>query len=412
MWDITLYFGEEFPMLFDKITADPSDPIFDLQQIYKADPRSNKINLSIGVYKSSDLKTHAMRAVKKAEKILIESEPSREYLPIAGDEEFIDLCGHLVFGKHLWEKAEGRISGVQSVGGTSALKIAGEFLKRRACNQIFVTTPTWANHRPVFEKCGMDVLDVPYYDWKHHCLNFEKFYEFLSALKRGSIILLHPSCHNPTGADLSQHQWKVLSELFMTRGLIPFFDLAYQGLGRNLVDDCFAIRLFIEQGHDCFIATTFSKTFGLYCERVGALFVAAHNKKTAENIKSIFKTIIRTTYSNPPAFGARLMKTVLSISSLKTEWELEINEMRDRINAMREGLHKAFMEKSNKEFPYLIDRHGLFICTGAKKKEIEKLVEEHGIYLGLEGRMNLAGLTEQNCKIVAAALLSIEEKHA
>lgn len=393
---------------FEHVELVPPDPILGLQVAYNQDPRTTKVNLSVGVYKTPDLKTPILKTVKKAEALILENEKSKEYLPIDGDSSFTERSGQLIFGRGFWVKNNHRIHAFQSVGGTGALRIGADFLKQEIGSPIFISDPTWPNHRGVFTKAGLHVNTYPYYDIKKQHLEFDRFYECLSSMHPKSIAVFHACCHNPTGADLSLEQWQQVSSLCLEKGIIPFFDCAYQGFGKGVVEDVQPIRLFAEEGHEMLVASSYSKNFGLYAERIGALFVVAGSEKSAKHIGSKIKIIVRTNFSNPPLHGARIIAQILGHDHLKAEWETELAGMRERILEMRQAFTAAIMAKcKKKDFRYLNHRFGLFSFCGLEKMQVDRLISEYGIYMTGDGRINVAGLNEENMDYVVNSIAAV-----
>ncbi len=392
--------------MFENVSLVSPDPIFGLTAAFNADPRSNKVNLSVGYYRSEDLKTPLMAVVKRAEIEVVSKEKLAQYLPIQGDSSYIQHVGELVFGKALWGTSSARIASFQSVGGTGALCVGGEFLQQeKVGDTIYLPDPTWANHKNIFGHLGLQVEYYPYYCAKENGINFEKTYAFLSKLKSHSIVLLHACCHNPTGVDFSMEEWKRLSELFLSKKLFPFFDFAYQGFGKGIEEDAEPVRLFAKEGHEMIVAVSLSKNFSLYCERVGALFIIGETHKTAERIQSCVRKIIRAIYSNPPFHGAQVVSHILGTPALKQEWERELMTMRERISEMRNALTKALVAKcKKKDLNFLNKGSGFFCYSGLSQSLVERLTKEHGIYMTSDGRINLAGLNWDNVDYVASAI--------
>jgi len=390
---------------FDHVPLMPPDPILGLGAAFRADPRKEKINLSIGVYQTEDLKTPILHSVHAAELHLLESEQTKEYLPIDGSRLFVEKTGELLFGGALWHTEKTRIYGTQTVGGTSALRTGGEFLKQEGLSHMVVSIPTWPNHHGVFTRCGMHVGTYTYYDREEERLHFEALYKEMSRLEKGTVVLLHTRCHNPTGADLNIEQWKLLSDLFLEKGLFPFFDSAYQGFGEGLEEDAYPVRLFLEAGHEMFVASSYSKNFSLYSERVGALFVVTKSAKLIEAVSSRIRILIRTLYSNPPRHGALVVETILQSPTLKKIWEKELCAMRERITFMRTKLATGLIELTGHEkFRYLFDRFGMFSFLPLNKAQVEQLLVQEGIYMINDGRINVGGLNEKNLPKVIDAL--------
>jgi aspartate/tyrosine/aromatic aminotransferase len=395
-------------LFFHTITPAVLDPIFGLTVLFDADKRPDKINLGVGQYRNDQLETPVLESVKLAETFLLREEESKEYLPIAGDSAYLNRVGALVFGEFFWTREGARVSRIQTLGGTGALRIGGDFLKQEVGEKIAISDPTWPNHRGVFTRCGMVVEAYPYYDIHTQTLEFDRMVQYLRNLTPGTAVVLHACCHNPTGADLSMDQWKILLKIFKENGLLPFFDFAYQGFGISLEEDAKVIRLFAAEGMEMLVACSHSKNFGLYSERIGALYVVSESAKTAEAVQSKLKTIVRTNYSNPPRHGAAIIAHILSEPVLKKMWEQEVESMRSRIEKMRRLLVEALTERSLKRnYLYLSDRVGMFCFSGLKKAEVERLQKEFAIYMPLDGRINIAGLSEKNLLTVVDAITKV-----
>jgi aspartate aminotransferase len=395
-------------LFFHSVAPAPADPIFGLMAQFKADPRPDKINLSVGQYQNEQLQTPVLESVKLAETFLLREEQTKSYLPIEGDPAFIHKVGALVFGEFFWAGEGRRVSGIQTLGGTGALRIGGEFLKQEVGERIAISDPTWPNHRGIFTRCQMTVETYPYYDLHHHSLEFERSYQYLKNLTPGSVVVFHACCHNPTGADWSLDQWKKILKLFRETGLLPFFDFAYQGFGVSIEEDAKVVRLFANEGMEMLVACSQSKNFGLYSERVGALFVVSESEKTAQSVLSTLKAIARGNYSNPPRHGAAIVAHILSTPVLRKMWEQEVGIMRNRIERLREMLVEEIAGRSlKKDYRYLLERSGMFCFTGLKKEEVAKLQKDFAVYMTPDGRMNLAGLTQQNLSAVVDALTKV-----
>ncbi|MGH7889944.1 MAG: aromatic amino acid transaminase, partial [Thermodesulfobacteriota bacterium] len=329
-------------------------------------------------------------------------------LPIAGDSSFLNQVGSLVFGEFFWIGEGKRICAVQTLGGTGALRVGGEFLKQEIGERVAISDPTWPNHREIFKRCGMAVEHYPYYDIRKNGLEFERAFQFIKNLTPGSIVLLQPCCHNPTGADLSLEEWKELLKLLRENGLLPFFDFAYQGFGTSLEEDAKVIRLFMAERMPMLVACSNSKNFGLYSERVGSLYIVTETEQTAEKVLSKLRTIVRPNYSNPPRHGVQIVSHILSTPALKKIWEQEIKGMRERIQKMRREFVEQLAARSLKrDYRFLAHRSGMFSFTGLQKEEVKRLQQEFAIYMPLDGRINLASLSDQNLSYVVNALVSV-----
>ncbi len=392
-------------MFFEDVEEAPVDPIFGLTAAFNADLRATKINLSVGVYKTADLKTPMLESVKAAEKHLLEVEKTKDYLPIDGLKSYLDRVGELVFGD-FWRSKKECVSAIQTIGGTGALRIGGDFLRKEVSDRLYLSEPTWPNHRAVFTKCGFKLDFYPYYDRERKSVDFERMKDFLNDLEPKSVVILHACCHNPTGFDLTLDQWRQLSELFFSKQLFPFFDFAYQGFDRSLEEDAAVVRLFAEAGHEMLVASSYSKNFTLYSERVGALFAIANSEKTAKHLTSQLKILVRTTYSNPPRHGAEVVATILGDRSLREQWELELTKMRERIAEMRYAFARALIAK-NPRFLFLEASKGLFSFCGLEKTQVDRITKEFGIYMTNDGRINVAGLNWDNLDYVVNAIISV-----
>ena len=397
-------------LFFHTITPAALDPIFGLTALFNADKRPDKINLGAGQYRNDQQITPVLESVKLAETFLLREEVTKEYLPIAGDSAYLNKVGALVFGEFFWVGESKRVSRIQTLGGTGGLRVGGDFLKQEVGEKVAISDPTWPNHRGIFTSCKMVVDAYPYYDIRTQKLEFDRMVQYLKSLTPGTAVILHACCHNPTGADLSMDQWKVLLKLFKEHGLLPFFDFAYQGFGSSLEEDAKVIRLFAAEGMEMLVACSHSKNFGLYSERIGALYVVTESAKIAEAVQSKLKTIARANYSNPPRHGAAIVAHILSTPVLKTMWEQEVEGMRSRIEKMRRLFVEALASRSLKRsYLYLADRVGMFCFSGLKKEEVERLQKEYAIYMPLDGRINIAGLSEENLPTVVDAITEMNQ---
>jgi len=393
---------------FSHMETLPPDSVFELMWAFKKDPRPNKVDLSVGIYYNERLELEILQTVKKAEEALLQLEGEKAYLPIDGNACFIEETKKLLFGETLTLQLGGRLYGAQTVGGTAALRVGAEFLGKVFSGTIHVSDPTWANHPAIFAKAGFVAAPYPYYCKETHRVQVDKMLAYLEKLPPKSIVLLHGCCHNPTGCDLTQEQWKKVSSLMLKHKLIPFFDMAYQGFGEGLEEDAFAVRYFAEQGHEMFVSFSYAKIFGLYAERVGALLFLASDTKEAEIAATHIRALIRANYSNPPKHGAAVVAYVLSNPILQKLWRVELDNMRRRIMDMKELVYDILKEKvSSKNFNYLCDTKGMFCFTGLNTMQVERLIEEFGIYLLKTGRINVTGLNENNCSYVGEAIAKV-----
>lgn len=395
--------------LFAAVEMAPRDPILGLNEAYNADPRSNKVNLGVGVFFDDNGKIPLLAAVKQAEKARLEAMPARGYQPIEGLAAYNQAVQNLLFGADSSLLAEGRVLTVEALGGTGALKVGADYLKRLLPNtRVYISDPSWENHRALFESAGFPVESYPYYDAATRGVNFSGLKSTLGNLPAGSIIVLHACCHNPTGADLTKEQWGEVVELCSSRQLIPFIDMAYQGFSEGIEADAIAPRLFAQSGLSFFVSSSFSKSFSLYGERVGALSIVTANKDESARVLSQVKRVIRTNYSNPPTHGGAVVAAVLSDPQLRKMWDDELAGMRDRIRAMRTSLVAKLKERGVKQdFSFVTQQRGMFSYTGLNPAQVERLKDEFGIYAVSTGRICLAALNTRNIDYVADSIAAV-----
>jgi aromatic-amino-acid transaminase len=387
----------------------PRDPILGLTELYKADTRSSKVNLGVGVYYDDDGKVPLLECVRRAEQQLVTSATPRAYLPIDGLPAYGPAIQRLVFGNDSTAVAEDRIVTLQTLGGTGALKVGADFLKRISPDaQVWISDPSWENHRGLFEGAGFVVNSYPYYDAAARGVNFKAMMDSLRTLPAGSIVLLHACCHNPTGVDLSDQQWKDVVAVVKQRELIPFLDIAYQGFGDGIDADAHAVRMFAESMAPVFVANSFSKTFSLYGERVGGLSVVTQDSDEAARILSQIKRVIRTNYSNPPTHGGQIVTTVLNDEQLRALWVSELETMRDRIRDMRQSLAQSIRQRLPLvDFSFVTQQRGMFSYSGLSKEQVRRLREEFSVYAIDSGRICIAALNSHNIDYVADAVASV-----
>ncbi|MBP0624688.1 amino acid aminotransferase [Cupriavidus consociatus] len=395
--------------MFAHIEAFPGDPILSLNEDFQKDPRTDKVNLSIGIYFDDDGRLPVMQAVAKAEAALLADMGPRPYLPMSGLVGYRSAVQALVFGEDSPARAAGRIATLQTLGGSGALRVGADFLKRYyPQSQVWISDPSWENHRVVFERAGFTVNTYPYYDDATGGLKFDAMMDALRAIPAQSIVLLHACCHNPTGVDLNQDQWRQLIALIKANQLLPFVDMAYQGFGAGLEDDAFAIRELVAQDVPCLVANSFSKNFSLYGERCGGLSVFCSSAGEAANVLGQLTGAVRANYSNPPTHGARVVAKVLTTPELRQLWEEELAQMCGRIARMREAIHHNLRDHvSSEALSRYLTQRGMFTYTGLTADQAERLREQHGVYLLRSGRMCVAGLNERNVGIVAKAIGSV-----
>lgn len=390
---------------FDQVELAAVDPILGVQIAFAQDPRENKINLGVGTYKTADLKPLILDSVKQVEKILLDEELSKEYLPIDGDKVFLDKTQELVLGN-----IDEKVFVAQSVGGTGALRVGGDFLRCIGIKDIFLSNPTWDNHKRVFTHSGLNVGFYPYYDQEKKCFDFAAMASFLKQMPKKSALLLQGCCHNPSGFDPSFDEWQEILAIVKQREILPFFDFAYQGFGSSLNQDRSAIELFAKSGIEMLIASSYSKNFGIYAERTGAFFAVTKNKEAAKKVGSQIKVIIRGLYSNPPLHGAKIVSIILNNKSLRGEWESEVAAMRLRIEEMRDSLVTMLQTQgSDIDYSFIRLQKGMFSYTGLDQTQVKQLIEKFGIYLPADGRINIAGLNNKNLKFVAEAMIKVSK---
>ncbi|RYF77526.1 MAG: aspartate/tyrosine/aromatic aminotransferase [Comamonadaceae bacterium] len=396
--------------MFQHVPAYPGDPILSLMEDFQADTRPSKVSLSIGIYFDDDGKLPVMSSVRKAETALLQNIGPRSYLPMEGMPAYRLAVQKLVFGAQHEAVTSGRIATLQTIGGSGGLKVGGDFLRRYfGGSQVWVSDPTWENHKALFEGAGFKVNTYPYYDDATGGLRFEDMLASFKELPKQSIVLMHASCHNPTGVDLSQDQWRTLIPVIAERELIPYVDIAYQGFGDGVDADAFAVRALADAGVRFFVSNSFSKSFSLYGERCGGLSVVCKDKEEADRVLGQLKSAVRANYSSPPTHGARLVTQVLDTPELRAEWEAELGQMRARIKDMRERLYAALNERfgGKRDFGYFLTQRGMFSYTGLTPEQVDRLRDEHGVYLVRSGRMCIAGLSTKNVDAVAQAMAAV-----
>ncbi|CAG8864667.1 MULTISPECIES: amino acid aminotransferase [Pseudomonas] len=395
--------------LFSAVEMAPRDPILGLNEAFNADTRTNKVNLGVGVYCNEEGRIPLLRAVVEAETIRAAQHVSRGYLPIDGIAAYDQAVQKLLFGNDSPLIAAGRVITTQAVGGTGALKIGADFLKQLLPNAVVaISDPSWENHRALFETAGFPVQNYRYYDAATHDVNRTGMLEDLNALPNGSIIVLHACCHNPTGVDLSPADWKNVLEVVKAKGHVPFLDMAYQGFGDGIDEDAAAVRLFAESGLTFFASSSFSKSFSLYGERVGALSIVSESKEESARVLSQVKRVIRTNYSNPPTHGASVVAAVLNSPELRAQWEAELAEMRLRIRGMRTQMVDLLAQKApQRDFSFVGRQCGMFSYSGLTVEQVHRLRNEFGIYALDTGRICVAALNQSNIKVVTDAIVQV-----
>ena len=384
--------------MFERIAAAPADPILGLADLFRADDRPNKINLGIGVYKDETGKTPVLTSVKKAEQYLLENETTKNYLSIDGIADFGRCTQELLFGADSTLISSQRARTAQTPGGTGALRVAADFIATQtSAKRIWVSNPSWPNHKNVFAAAGLEVCEYDYYDAARHTLDFDGLLSSLNAAQAGDIVLFHGCCHNPTGIDPTAAQWSQLAELSLAKGWLPLFDFAYQGFARGLEEDAEGLRAFAASHQELIVCSSYSKNFGLYNERVGAFTLVAADAAVVDTAFSQVKATIRANYSNPPAHGAAVVATILGNKDLRALWEQELTSMRERIQRMRQLFVNTLQEKGAKgDFSFIISQNGMFSFSGLTKDQVVRLRDEFGVYAVNSGRVNVAGMTPDN----------------
>ena len=395
--------------LFSSVQLAPKDPIFGLTEAYNADQRPSKVNLGVGVYYTDEGKVPLLRAVLEAEKELVAKQSPRAYVPIEGPNPYNSAVQNLLFGADSPLIKEGRVVTAECLGGTGALRVGGDFVKRLETNApAAISAPSWENHRGIFESAGYQVLEYAYFDPKTRGVDFEGMVKSLESFPAKTLVILHACCHNPTGADLTPDQWKKIISICQTRQLIPFLDIAYQGFATGIEEDGAAVQLFANSGMSFFVSSSFSKSFSLYGERVGALSIVTQSKEESARVLSQLKRVIRTNYSNPPTHGAAIVAMVLNSPKLRQMWEDELAEMRERIKAMRHGLNKKLAAAgAQQDFSFIETQRGMFSYSGLTADQVAKLQEQDGIYALSTGRICVAALNTKNLDRVAQAIARV-----
>jgi len=395
--------------IFAAVEMAPRDPILGLNEAFGADTRAEKVNLGVGVYYDDNGKIPLLAAVRSAEKARLEAMPPRGYQPIEGLAVYNSGVQNLLFGKGSALATSGQVVTIEALGGTGALKVGADYLKRLLPGaSVYISDPSWENHRALFESAGFQVNTYAYYDAATRGVNFAGMKASLEAAPAGSIIVLHACCHNPTGADLSDAQWDEVVSACRSRGLVPFLDMAYQGFADGIDADAVAVRAFSASGLQFFVSSSFSKSFSLYGERVGALTIVTASKEEAGRVLSQVKRVIRTNYSNPPIHGGAVVAAVLNSPELRQMWEDELAGMRDRIRAMRTSLVEQLKAAGvAQDFSFVIKQRGMFSYTGLSAEQVEKLKADFGIYAVSTGRICLAALNTKNIGYVAKAIAQV-----
>jgi aromatic-amino-acid transaminase len=401
--------------MFEHVEPFGGDPILRLNEDFQKDPRPGKINLSIGIYFDDAGRIPVLASVRSAEQEVVARDAPKPYLPIEGAANFRTAVQALLFGADHEAVQSGRVATIQSIGSSGGLKVGADFIARwLPGGDVWVSDPSWENHRSMFEGAGLAVHDYPYYDAATGALAFDAMCAALRRLPPKSIVLLHACCHNPTGVDLSNAQWDALVPILVERGLLPYLDLAYQGFGDGIVEDAYALRaLAAARDRDgrplaFFVANSFSKSMSLYGERCGALSVVCADRAEAGNVLGQLKFTVRRNYSSPPIHGGQIVAAVLTEPQLRRQWEAELGAMRERIQAMRTSLHEVLAAKMpGRDFSYFLHQRGMFSYTGLSPRQVDRLREEFAVYLVRSGRMCVAGLNRGNVEATARAMAAV-----
>jgi aromatic-amino-acid transaminase len=395
--------------MFQHLEPYAGDPILSLNEAFQADPRAHKVNLSIGIYFDDEGRIPVLDCVRRAEAQLLEASGPKPYLPMEGSGPMRRAVQALLFGPSHEAVTSGRVATLQTVGSSGGLKVGADFLRRWfPGSAVWVSDPTWDNHRAVFEGAGLNVHTYPYYDATTGGLAFEAMCEALDRLPPRSVVLLHACCHNPTGVDLSAAQWQTLIPLLRRRELIPYLDLAYQGYGDGIEEDAYAVRAFADAGMHFFVANSFSKSMSLYGERAGALSVVCADAAEADLVLGQMKATVRRNYSSPGIHAAGVVARVLTDPALRASWEADVRAMRERIAQMRVALHEVISARvPGRDFGYFLSQRGMFSYTGLSAAQVDRLREAHAVYLVRSGRMCVAGLNHGNVHRAAQAMAAV-----
>ncbi len=395
--------------MFETFQSAPADPILGLSEAFRADPNPHKINLSVGVYQDATGKTPVLESIQRAAQKVVEKQASKSYLPIPGSPAYAAAVQKLMFGADHEAVASGRVATSHTPGGTGALRVAADLIHQNMPKAtLWMTQPTWPNHPQIFAAAGVPTKTVPYFDASTNGLAWDEFLAGVNQIPAGDVLLLHACCHNPTGIDPTPEQWKQLADVIAKRGILPLLDFAYQGFSNGLEDDAVGLKALARPGAELIVCSSFSKNFGLYCERVGALSIVAADKKSADTVQSQVKATIRSNYSNPPAHGGELVVAVLSDPELENLWRGEVDQMRNRINGMRKLLVETLKAKGVPgDFSFITRQRGMFSFSGLKPEHVEALKKKHAIYIVGSGRINVAGITKDNVGPLCEAIADV-----
>jgi aspartate/tyrosine/aromatic aminotransferase len=392
--------------LFEPLQPAAADAILGLIGEHKADPRPEKVDLGVGVYRNEGGETPVLKAVKKAEHRLLGTQKSKAYVGTAGDPQFNKLMQQLAFADSV---DASRIATIQTPGGSGSLRVAaGLIMQANPDAVLWVSDPTWANHTPLLGGAGLNMKVYPYYDGESHSIRVDDMLETLRGANSGDLVLLHACCHNPSGLDPNEEQWQAIADVIEERGLVPFIDMAYQGFARGLDEDAYGVRLLASRLPELVLSTSCSKNFGLYRERVGSLSILARDAETCAVVNSQMNSYVRTLYSMPPDHGGAIVGMILGDDELRAEWVAELDEMRERLSGMGALLHDALKtEAPGHDFSHLLDSNGMFCFLGVTPEQVERLKKEHGVYMVGSSRINVAGITPSNVDYLASSIAAV-----
>jgi len=395
--------------MFERLQMAPKDPILGLAETFREDPRPGKINLAVGVFQDASGKTPILESVRVAGERVIQKQNSKAYLPIPGSPVFAAAVGKMLFGESHEVVTSGRSATSHTPGGTGALRVVADLIHQQFPQAtVWMTDPTWPNHPQIFAAAGVPTKSFPYFDAKDNRMSWDAMLAAIQKMPAGDVILLHGCCHNPTGIDPTPEEWNQLADVVYGRGLLPLLDFAYQGFAEGINEDAAGLRAFCRPNAELIVCSSFSKNFGLYCERVGALTIVAAGKKATDTAQSQVKVCIRSNYSNPPAHGAELVTTVLGDPELAAMWEKEVAQMRGRINGMRELLVNTLKAKGVPgDYSFITKQRGMFSFSGLTREQVDALKDKHAIYIVGSGRINVAGITPTNCDQLCAAIADV-----
>jgi aspartate/tyrosine/aromatic aminotransferase len=392
--------------LFEPLQPAAADAILGLIGEHKADPRPEKVDLGVGVYRNEGGETPVLKAAKKAEHRLLGTQKSKAYVGTAGDPQFNKLMQQLAFADSV---DASRIATIQTPGGSGSLRVAaGLIMQANPDAVLWVSDPTWANHTPLLGGAGLNMKVYPYYDGESHSIRVDDMLETLRGANSGDLVLLHACCHNPSGLDPNEEQWQAIADVIEERGLVPFIDMAYQGFARGLDEDAYGVRLLASRLPELVLSTSCSKNFGLYRERVGSLSILARDAETCAVVNSQMNSYVRTLYSMPPDHGGAIVGMILGDDELRAEWVAELDEMRERLSGMGALLHDALKtEAPGHDFSHLLDSNGMFCFLGVTPEQVERLKKEHGVYMVGSSRINVAGITPSNVEYLASSIAAV-----